>query len=133
MNKISSLKWGDLETFTSVGAKISSSIVKINPNQTFTLNAGFIHHAKKQIADSTYVRLSYSKDNNAIVFEFTKNQQLGGLIKMTKKANITFSARSFFNYYQIDINTAQGKYEPELLSIPEKGECWVVFLGKKKS
>lgn len=133
MNKISNLKWEDLETFTKVGARISSLIVKINRNQTFTLNAGFIHQAKKQIADSTYVRLSYSKDNNAIVFDFTKNQQLEGLIKMTKKANITFSARSFFSYYQIDINIAQGKYEPELLYIPQKGEYWVVFLDKKKS
>lgn len=132
-NKTLNFKWGDLETFINVGAKISNSIIKINLNQTFTLNAGFIHQAKKQIADSTYVRLSYSKDNHAIVFEFTKNQHLEGLIKLTKKANITFSARSFFNYYQIDINTAQGKYEPELLNIPGKGECWVLFLGNKKT
>lgn len=126
------LQWGDLEEFVNVGAKISKPVITINPNSTITLNAGFIHLAKTQISDNEYVHLSYSKKNKAIVFEFTKDSKREGAIKMTKQINIAISARSFFNYYLIDINTVKGKYEPELITIPKKGERWVLFFSKKK-
>ena len=127
------LQWDDLEDFVHVGAKISKPVITINPNSTITLNAGFIHLAKNQILDNEYVHLSYSKKNQAIVFEFIKNSKGDeGAIKMTRQINIAISARSFFNYYLIDIDSVKGKYEPELIEIPGKCERWVVLLNKKK-
>lgn len=126
------LQWDDLEDFVHVGAKISKPIITINPNSTITLNAGFMHVAKNQILDNEYVHLSYSQKNEAVVFEFTKDSKREGAIKMTRQINIAISARSFFNYYRLDINDVKGKYEPELISIPKKGERWVLFLSKKK-
>ena len=127
----SNLQWDDLEDFVHVGAKISKPVITINPNSTITLNAGFIHLAKSQILDNEYVHLSYSKKNEAVVFEFTKNSKQEGAIKMTRQINIAISARSFFNYYLIDIDSAKGKYAPELVEISGKGARWVLFLNKK--
>lgn len=126
------LQWDDLEDFVHVGAKISKPVITINPNSTITLNAGFIHLAKNQILNNEYVHLSYSQKNEAVVFEFTKDSKREGAIKMTRQINIAISARSFFNYYLIDIDSVRGKYTPELIEIPGKGERWVLLLSKKK-
>lgn len=126
------MEWGDLETFVNVGAKLSTATITINPNQTFTLNAGFVHQAQKQIENNSHVILSYSRHNNAIVFEFTSKSNNKGTIKMTRQANISIAARSFFNYYQLNVDDFKGKFTPEMLEIPKKGNCWVIFLNKKK-
>jgi hypothetical protein len=123
--------WSDLEVFEHTGAKIGTPYVTISSRKSITLTAGFLHYAKEQISEMTHAIFSFSKSKNAIVFNFTNNPESPGATKMTKKANSIISARSFFNYYSIDTEKAEGKYEAKLENIPGRGNAWVVFLDKK--
>ena len=127
------LEWGDLETFEALGFKLGRPEITISGTaKTFTLSSGFVRRAKKQIANNTHAVLSFSKQNEAIVFEFIDRPDAPGAIKMTKGANITISGTSFFNYNTLNPGELKGKYTPELHNISKKGNCWVIFLGKKK-
>lgn len=90
-----------------------------------------MHHARQQLEGQTHVILSYSKKNSAIVFEFTDDPSEDGTIKITRRGNVNFAARSFFNWNFIDISVAKGKYIPKLVNIPKKGNCWMIQLLKK--
>jgi hypothetical protein len=127
-------EWGDLETFEALGFKLGRPEITISASaKTFTMSSGFVHRAKKQIANNTHVVLSFSKQNEAIVFEFIDRPDAPGAIKMTKGANISISGTSFFNYNSLNPSDIKGKYSPELHNIPKKGNCWIIFLRKKKS
>lgn len=123
--------WGDLETFEAVGARLSS-FVTITARKTISLSSGFLHKADRQIGNSEYVRLMYSKGKNAIVFDFTSDQNRNS-IKLSRATNAQIAAASFFNYYRLDIKELEGRYEPELIDIPNVGEKWAIFLDKKQN
>ncbi len=123
--------WPDLEKFTSAGAKLANLYVYISPRKSLTFNSGFIHRAKKEIDNATHLVFSYSRSKNAIVFEFTDDNEDPGAFKITKGANYSVNAVSFFNYYGIDAQKAQGKYIPKLENIPKRGNCWVIYLNQK--
>lgn len=119
--------WSDIEIFTRKGAKISTPYITISTVKSIVLNCGFLHYAKKQIADSTHVILLYSRSKNVISFNFTRNSQKKGAIKMTIKSNAHISARSFFNYYSINISESK-RYEAKLEDIPNMGKLWCIYL-----
>lgn len=135
MNDKEDSKWADLETFSRVGTKRGEPYISISPNRFFTFSAGFVHQAKDQIGNNSYVLLLYSKSQNAIVFEFTNNDKQSGALKFSKNINAIVSARSFFNFYNIDIQKYAGKYLAKKENIPSKGNQWVVYLNEplKKS
>ena len=128
-------EWGDLEVFESVGVRVGRPHVGIHPNGVVTFNTGFVREAKEQIGEKQYVQIYYSKANSAMVLEFTADDSLPGAMKMTgkEKAGASIGAKSFFNFYQIDIDEVKGRYIPELAAIPGKGELWVIYLGKDKA
>jgi len=123
--------WDDLETFENVGARLGKPFFTISPMGTITLSSSFVHHARKQLQNQTHVRMAYSKKKNAIVLEFTDDPDESGAIKMGKRANISFAARSFFNYHGMSFKELSGQYSPSLEKIPKKGNCWVIYLQKK--
>ncbi len=123
--------WYDLERFKYAGAKIGNTRVTISLRKSITLSAGFMHHAKNQVEGMTHMLLSFSKSKNAIVFEFTSDPKAAGAVKITMKGNSIISARSFFNYYRIDVEKAAGRYAAKLESIPNLGKKWVVYLDQK--
>ena len=125
--------WDDLEKFENVGARISTPLITINLAFTFTLSTSFIRENSDIFKNNTHVFLSYSRQKSAIVFQFTDEATSHGAIKMTRRSNISIAARSFFNYYSLDIEKVKGRYEPTLEKIPGKGNCWVIYLNKNLS
>jgi hypothetical protein len=125
-------KWSDLEAFSHTGARRGDAIISISERKFFTFSAGFLHQAKEQIGDKTHVLLLHSKSLNAIVFEFVNSEEAGAL-KLSKNINAIVSARSFFNFYNIDAKTYAGKYRAQKENIPAKGLRWVIYLNDKIS
>ncbi|HAT9591195.1 TPA: hypothetical protein JBD08_12460 [Legionella pneumophila subsp. pneumophila] len=124
--------WNDLDRFRHSGAKIGVPYVTLSKRKSITLSAGFVHKAQHQISNSNYVILYFSKSKNAIVFDFTSDKNDSGSIKMSKGSNVNIAGRSFFNYYMIDADKAEGKYIAKLENIPNIGERWVVYLNDKQ-
>tara|TARA_B100001996_G_C18572743_1_gene559075 strand:+ start:473 stop:892 length:420 start_codon:yes stop_codon:yes gene_type:complete len=128
-------EWG-LETFTQVGSKIGEPYITITKRKTLSLSSGFLHHAKKQMANCDYVIMRFSKKKNAIVLDFKDDSALQGAVKITLKtgqtSNCSIAAISFFNYFMIDIQEIIGRHKAKLQCVPELGEKWVVYLEKTK-
>lgn len=131
MQRKASIEWDDLETFEDVGLRLGKPYVAIDAIGIFRLNSSFKHHARVLLKGQTHIKLSYSKKNQAIVFEFTDDANERGAIKMTGRGNISISARSFFSYHGLIPADLKGRYVPQLLKVPKKGNCWVVFHEKK--
>ncbi len=125
--------WGDLETFKTVGTRLSTPMVTINSSRTIALNSTFVHDHKDTFDKNTHVLLSYSKAKHAIVFQFISDPTTIGAIKLTKRSNISIAARSFFKHYSLDIGKLKGRYQPKLENIPGKGDCWTIYLNENLS
>ena len=125
-------KWDDVVTFESAGMKKGDSFVSISRSYAITLSACFTRKSDKSIKYATHIVLSYSKTNNAIIFNFTNDGDLPGAYKITKGVNLSIAARSFFNYFDLDATTYAGRYVPEEQDIPKTGKRWVIFLDNKK-
>lgn len=127
--------WSDLDTFKHLGAKIGTPYITISARKTITLSSGFMHQSKEQLSGMTHVVLSFSKAKMAIVFKFTNNELLPGATKISakygEKGSSSIAARAFFNYYNIDTSCA-ARYTARLESIPNLGDCWVVYLNQKE-
>ena len=134
-SKATSGNWADLEVFEDTGARVGAACVSIHSNGVVSLNRAFVRQAQDQMQERGYVRLHYSKENSAMALDFTDDDRIKGVIKVSGKgsAGASFAARSFFNFYQIEPAKAAGRYTPELTAIPGKGSLWVVYLGKAKA
>lgn len=137
--------WSDLEKFSSARARTTDPYITISDKKLITLSSGFIRQAKDQIANNTHAILSFSKSNNAIVFEFINNSGIPGAIKLSTRdkdgnrnndsnhiTNASMAARSFFNHYKINTDEYAGRYNATLEMIPGLGERWVIYLNEKK-
>lgn len=124
--------WSDLEIFKKVRSRFSNPIIKINKDKTLRFNNAFITILNKN-NKFKYVILSFSKHKNAIVFDFTNNNTLEGIFTVTvNKTYYIIGAKSFFNYYSIDIDKYNGKYKPKLENINEK-YFYVIYLNDKEN
>lgn len=134
------IEWGDLEIFLQTRTKAVGPLITISNNKIITLSVGFLRHAKSQVADNTYVILSFSRTKNAIVFKFIPDDNSPGAIKMSirdKNVNsgANLAAKSFFAFYEIEVEKYVGRYTAKLEEIPGRGPSWVVYLneGLKKN
>ena len=124
----------DLDTFTEVGAKLADSYVSIASRGMMIPNSGFCHRIREQLDGCDYVLLSYSRNSNAIVMQFTDDSHAPGAIKITKRGKgISFGARTFFHWYQLSLDDTKGRYEPKPVHISKKGDCWLLELNKKSA
>ena len=122
----------DLDTFTRIGAKLGSAYVSIVSRGVIILSSGFCRKARGQLEDCDYVILSYSRNSHAIVMQFTDDPDAPGTIKMTKRdKNVSFGARTFFHYYELSPDDVKARYEPELVKLERKGNCWLLDLNRK--
>ncbi|HCT84071.1 MAG TPA: hypothetical protein DF296_02610 [Candidatus Margulisbacteria bacterium] len=124
--------WDDLVTFESSGIKKGEIFVSISKSHAITLSASFARKADKNIKFATHIVLSYSKNNNALILNFTNDGDTPGSYKITKGVNLSVAARSFFSFFDLDINQYAGRYLPEEMDIPRVGKRWGIFLNKKK-
>lgn len=98
------------------------------------LTAGFTNIAKQEIKACKYARLFYDKSSNSVGIKFTNEINVNGNFKITSvnKTTKSFSGRSFFNYYSIDISKVIGSYVASKEYINEKiGYLWVIKLKTK--
>jgi hypothetical protein len=119
--------WGDLEIFTSKGAKIKNPKVTILEGSTFLFNAAFVH--KASIKDNTHVILGYSPTKRTITFQFTSDDQAEGALTIVGGSSA--GSRAFFNYFFLDPKELAGRYEPKKIKLPKIGECWAIDLNNK--
>ena len=129
MSDKKTLDWTDLDKFKDVGTRLPSKTptIRLNKNRSFAFSKSFQRAAEDQLKE--YVIFSYSKSNKAIVLEFTEDNNVPGVVKLSGGSSTKYvAARSFFNYYQLDAEKYQGRYTPELIEIPGKGKLWVIFL-----
>jgi len=148
MNKEEKLKWDDIEEFHQVRSKRNRSnnaFITINREKLIRLSAGFLDQAKDQIENKAYVVLSFSRLNNAIIFNFGSNPKIPGSLRLSmRNKNSTFttdctkatggiiSAKTFIIHYEINVDKHTGKqYPAKLENIANKGKFWVVYLDKK--
>ncbi len=134
-----STEWGDLEDFFQTRTKMTGPVITISSNRIITLSVGFLRNAKAQIAGNTHVTLSYSRAKNAIVFKFISDESLPGAVKMSirdtnvNSSNANLAARSFFTFYEIDVEKHAGRYTAKLEEIPGRGLSWVLYLNEATS
>jgi len=127
------IDWTELSTFTRKGKRPPDPFIRLSANGTFTLSAGFLDLAKKELEGQTHVLLSYLPKQRIVVFEFISDSSIEGVLKLTMGAhNYSISGKSFFNNYGLNHGEFVGKYDPECHKAPKKGNCWVIFLDKKK-
>lgn len=131
--------WADLEVFTKVGAQLGRiPFISITKRKEFSISAAFISKTNDFLGENHSVILSYSRLNNAIVFNFLNNKGtecVSGIkitFKQHKQKNGRISAVSFFNYYKINMETVAGKYVPVLEDIPNIGTRWIIYIRGKK-
>ncbi len=121
----------DLAVFKGARTKTTGPYITISTRKTFTLSVGLLRHANPEISAKTHAMLSFSKANNAIVFNFIATEDSPGAIKISFRGNATLAARSFFDYYAIDIDKYTGKYLARFENIPSLGRFWVLYLDEK--
>ena len=123
------IDWNCVEDFTGSVARISDPVISILVNRTITLGCAFLSHAKKQMTGATHVLLSFEAKNNVIIFNFTNDKNKPGALKISlKHNNASIAAKSFFNNFGINALEKKGRYFAELLSHPQKGDVWAIFL-----
>lgn len=123
-------KWNDLETITANTVKRTSPFISISNNGVITFNSGFLNQPSFDVTQSTHVIYSYSKEEDAIVFEFTDDKSVAGARKMCGKGGV-ISGRALFSTYKMDLSAIAGRYEPSYEDVGEKGMCWVLRFAQK--
>ena len=122
--------WGDLEIFTSKGARIKNPKVTILEGSTFLFNAAFVHQAG--ITKVSHVIIGYSPKQNAITFQFTSDSQAEGALTIVHRTGgSSTGSRSFFNYFFLDPKTLAGRYVPKKVKLPKIGDIWIIDLNIK--
>ena len=122
--------WGDLETFTSKGAKIKDPKVTILESSTFLFNAAFVH--KADITKYDDVILSYSPQKRTITFQFTKDSHAeGALTVIHRTGGCSVGSKPFFHYFFLDVKELTGRYQPKFVKVPRIGEVWTIDLNNK--
>lgn len=126
------MEWNDLERFTLKGARRDYPCIMITKNNYVIFNKGFIRKYE-DLCNRKYLVIYYSKNKNAVVFDFTNNENEEGKREVIKKNNriSTYSLRSFFNHNKIDKKAIYGKYLAGLENIPNFGEKIVIYIGDK--
>jgi hypothetical protein len=130
-------KWDDIEVFDVKNdyqkIKIFISISKKTPS--FNLSTGFMNIAKKQLDNLNYVILLFSPKSRIIGFKFIEKSVEEKELRIVSPIMCkhgTIRSKQFFNYYSIDLEEVNGKYEPTLENIPDHGEVWTINLNEKK-
>ena len=125
--------WTDLEQFRNVGGRQGIPTVNISERLGMIFNSAFIQEAGKELSTNTHILLSYSKNSNAIVLDFTTDAKAPGAIKMTRGKNISIAAKSFCNHYRFTAKQVQGHYTPMKHQITGRGTAWVIDLSRKRT
>jgi hypothetical protein len=119
--------WDDLIEFNdgpNVSFNLTKSYLYCKFSRSLTVN--FVKHFK-------YVNLGYSKNNNAIVFEFCNDSELGiKIIKTfpkpdyeTQRIYLTRFAKAF----KIDFSKyLKKKFYLKEINLPNKENCFAVYL-----
>lgn len=122
------------ETFTNTRKRFSEPFVSISISKTFSLSAGFIKIANKQLNNYENVILLFSPSKKIVGFKFVEDYKEIGAIKMTiqkKLSNFRISCPIFFSFYSLDVSTLTGRYPVNLEKIPTHGEVWTINLNEK--
>ena len=100
MTKKNSKNWSDLEVFADKGIwQRGEPKIRILKEGTFIFNVSLVQKAKLELY--THTVLSYSKSNKAIVFDFVKNDNRPGALKITQRTkegtgSCSITSKSFF-------------------------------------
>jgi len=126
----------DIDWFVGKSGRIADSYITISGKGTFLLSSGFVHEADLQNSgNQLYVRFSYYKPKNAIIFDFTEDTQVEGgytLVFRGKSAkSASVSSRAFFKKNNLDPEQLSGRYSPEKKRIARVGALWFIDLNKK--
>jgi hypothetical protein len=123
----------DIEWFVDKGARITDPYITIIDNGTLLFSSGFVH--KAGLEDKMYLRLSYHKPKNAIVFDFTADERVDGAYKIVirgeKAKSGSVTCRSFFKKSNLDPKNLSYRYAPEEKKIARAGVFWFIDLNKK--
>lgn len=133
MGKKSSDATWDIEWFVGRGGRFGDPYITIIDRGTFLFSSGFVN--KAGLEDKTYVRLSYYKPKNAIVFDFTEDKKVDGVYKLVirgeKAKSGSVTCRSFFKKFDLDPENLSSRYTPEQQKITRAGVFWFIDLNKK--
>jgi hypothetical protein len=126
----------DLQTLTGGSRKAGIPKVKIMLSKigktNFYFSSGFIQSLGENY--KSHLLLSYSRKNNAIIFEFTDNFELPGIVKISRPVKINtalVALQTFINQFNLDASMIRGDYIPVYQKIAENKSAWVIYLDKK--
>ena len=129
MNK--KIKWEDLIDFTPAQkSKELVPTVSISKTGSLKFNEDFFTVAKIKDRNIKSLRISFSKNNQAIVL-IVKNIDALNSFKFVGKSKSNIKVKSFFDQFKIDYKKHVGKYSLVLEKIPKKGMSWIIHLGDK--
>lgn len=133
--KATNASW-DIDWFVDKRARITDSFITISGKGTVLFSSGFVHQAELQnLGEPQYVRFSYYKPENAIIFDFTGDGEAEGTYTMVlrgksgKSGSVT--CRAFFKVMNLDPEELSGRYAPEKKKIARVGNVWFIDLDKK--
>lgn len=125
-----------LEKFTGYGSKVSRKI-SINRSNGFSIPRAFLQ--ENNINDVDFSELFFDKESKVIGIRFKKGEGEGGckLIpygnKEGDRLGVQFSAKSFFNTYNLDAAQYAGQYEAVKKTTGELGDVFLIQLKPKEA
>lgn len=123
------MKQYNFKKFNKTGGRFTPAISIVKPG-AIGLNAGF---CKRYSIDNRYVaaNLYFDTDNNAIAVKpLTDKEPNSASLRVRGSGAAYISAKSFLEYYGIDMDKHGRKYVPEKINDPEVGSIFVINLNE---
>jgi hypothetical protein len=108
--------------------------ISVYKNGVISLSTTFVREEKKISTKFDFTKLYYDRDSQTLGIQFTNDSKFSDLFRLTidKDSCRSFSAKSFFYHYGLDLNQFSGQYEAKREYINKGiGEIWVVSLKKQ--
>ena len=123
--------WGDLQAFSpKKKAKELKPEVLISKTGSLKFNQAFFTAVKVKDPKIKAIKISYSKNNEAIVLTVKNSGPLDSF-KFSGKSFLNVKAKPFFDRFEIDVKKCSGKYPIVSEKIPQKGKSWVIYLEQQ--
>jgi hypothetical protein len=127
----------NFEQFTRVGLQKYQlhlkPFISVYKNGVISLSTTFVREEKKISTKFDFAKLYYDRDSQTLGIQFTNDSKFSDLFRLTRDKDScrSFSAKSFFYHYDLDLDNFAGQYEAKREYInKEIGEIWVVSLKK---
>lgn len=124
----------NLVKFTGIGSKVSRKI-SINKSFGFSVPKAFL--AENKVENPKFVDLFYDQ-NLKVIGLFFKSQPDSSGFKLVpyghkgERLGFQFSAKSFFNTYNIPVDKVAGHYEAYKQALPNEGDIFLIKIVEKQ-